>query len=78
MPLGRFALQWTTTSGFHGNITAFMLFLHYSKFHALLTIFTSAEDWRNYRNQTLQMIPNHCWERLEIMYPTHNFETQPF
>jgi hypothetical protein len=44
MPLVVIALQQKTSSGFHGSITAFMLFLPYSKLHALVTIVTTDRD----------------------------------
>jgi hypothetical protein len=42
----------TTTSGFCGNVTVFLLFVLYSKVHSLVTIVTSAKGcmWCNHGN----------------------------
>jgi hypothetical protein len=75
-----FSLQYTTSSGLHSNIIAFMSSLPYSKLHSLVTTVTSAKDcmWYNHSNPTMQTIPNHCWAGLKIVQQTHSFEPQPF
>jgi hypothetical protein len=52
----------TTSNGFHGNATAIMSFLPYSKLHALFIIVTSANYYMlcNHGNLAMQTIPSRC------------------